>query len=278
MGNYGVSAADVRLVVGIGSSSISDANMNTMITNAESETDRLLNTISTPTRVIERYITPHSPSFIMLRKTPVTKVLNIIVGGTAGTSVEVNETILDGNTGRLTLTNAANKTTFSSDDINGNIIDYNYAKMENSSTETSTTAATGTGNHVAVSVGSTGGLSVDEYVKLESYQDENAETTKLIAVGNGTLGMDLSWVHQNGARVIKQQVPVMVKELVRITAAIMASRNMVGSTYTFATSYQLPEISMTKGVPYPHFEKVYNSLIKQRDYLLNRLRPQSAVA
>jgi len=274
---YGVTASDVRLVVGIGSSDVSDANMSIIITNAEYEVDRLLNTTSTPKRVIERYVTPNSPSFLMLRRTPVTRVANIMVGGTGGTWVDPSKTILRPVTGQLLLTNSAQKTLFDDDDIKGNIIDYYYGNLEESTTETTLSATTGTGAATVITVASSSGLSADDYVKLESYIDESEETTKVISVGTGTFTADLSWDHFSGGRVIKMQVPNMVKEMTRIISGIMTCLNMIGSTYTFATSYSIPEMSVTKGVPYPHFDRLLASLVKKRDYILMRLRPQSVV-
>lgn len=61
-------------------------------------------------------------------------------------------------------------------------------------------------------------------------------------------------------------VPSIVEKYCAILAAIYCAEYMIGSTYTFATSYSHPDISISKGVPYPHFEKVFNSLVKKRDW------------
>lgn len=275
--SYGVTGTGVRLVVGIGTGDINDADMNTIISNAEYEVDRLLNTTFIPKRIIERYETPNSPSFVMLRKTPVTRVVNIQVGGTAGTWVDPDHTIIDNNTGKLILTSNAAKTQFDDDDEDANIVDYYYGKMEESSTETTLSAASGTGSGVIVTVGTTTGISANDYVKIEGPTEALPETTKVLSIGVGTMAADISYVHQSGSRVVKMQVPEIAKEMTRIIAGIMAALHMVGSTYTFATSYSFPEHSVTKGVPYPHFERVLTELTKKRDYILARFRPQTAV-
>ena len=273
----GVTPADVRLLVGIKSTDVSDADMNSIITNAEFEVERILNTTYTPRRILERYITPTSPSFVMLHRTPVTKVVSITAGGTDGTAIDPAKTILYQDTGRLQLTNDAEKTQFDDDVVQGNLIDYYYAKLEDSRTETTVSATTGTGSDITISVGSTGSLSHGDYVKFVGYLNESPETTEITDIGTGTFRCDLSWNHFTGSRVIKQQVPDMVKELIKCIGGIMTALHMVGSTYTFATSYSIPEMSVTKGVPYPHFEKVVNTLTTRRDYLLERLRPEPSI-
>lgn len=275
--SYGVTGTGVRLIVGIGTSDISNADMVTLVSNAESEIDRLLNTTFTPKRIAERHETPNSPSYVMLRRIPVTRVVNVQVGGTGGSWVDPNHTIIDNDTGKLLLTTAAAKSQFDDSSQDANIVDYYYGQMEDSTSETTLSAASGTGTSVTITVGSTVGIAANDYIRLVGSTDGNSETTKVVSVGNGSMMADMSWVHQTSSRVIKQQVPEDVKRLVEVTAGIMAARHMMGATYTFATSYSFPEYTVAKGVPYPHFEKVYDSLIKQREFLLNRLRPKSSV-
>ena len=51
----------------------------------------------------------------------------------------------------------------------------------------------------------------------------------------------------------------------------MGATYMMGSTYTFATGYTLPEMSIQKGVPYPHFTSVAAELKRKRDFLLSKI-------
>jgi len=275
--SYGVTADEVRLEVGIGTGDISDDDMATIISQAETETDRLLHTTFIPKRIIERKFPEGEPNRIMLRKTPVTRVLNIQIGGTAGTWVDTSKTILDPITGKLTLTANAEKTYFNSVEDKGNIIDYEYGKLEETDTETETTAYVGTGDGITISVGSSTSLSAGDYVKIVSGTEANPEITKILSVGTGTFSANVSWTHPSGSRVIKMQVPEDAKMLTRILAGIMSALHMIGHTYTFATSYSIPEKSVTKGVPYPHFEKVLNTLVSKRDYILKKFRPQSSI-
>lgn len=69
-------------------------------------------------------------------------------------------------------------------------------------------------------------------------------------------------------------IPNIIKKFTAITAALMIGGHMIGNTYTFATSYTVPEYTINKGVPYPHFEKIVGEMKKQRDFLLTRIQSQ----
>lgn len=276
--SYGVTADEVRLTVGIGTGDISDTDMASLITRAEHETDRILNTAFQPRRVVERHDLGLTQPFVMLRRTPVTRVVSIQVGGTGGTSVDPSHAYLDAGSGKLALKGTAETTSFSTSE-DGNVIDYYYARMDEDQTnETTLSAATGTGTGVVVSVGSSGIVSANDYVKFEGGRSGAFEVTKVLSVGNGTFSADLSVTHAAYDRVVKMQVPEIAKEMCRTVAGIMSALNMVGSTYNFATSYSLPEYTISKGEPYPQLNRVLEGLTRKRDDLMqNAIRPQTSV-
>ena len=60
-------------------------------------------------------------------------------------------------------------------------------------------------------------------------------------------------------------VPDIISAYCAVQAAIYAGQYMIGSTYTIATSYSHPDISVTKGVPYPHFDRALSAIQKKAD-------------
>lgn len=66
-------------------------------------------------------------------------------------------------------------------------------------------------------------------------------------------------------------IPLIVKQLTEVIAGLMIADYMIGNTYTFATSYTMPEMSVVKGVPYPHFAKAVEVLKAKRDFLLKQI-------
>jgi hypothetical protein len=89
---------------------------------------------------------------------------------------------------------------------------------------------------------------------------------------------DLQFDHEEGSLIIEGRVPLIIQKLTSVIGAIMAGVYMIGSTYTFATSYSIPDHSVTKGVPYPHFVKVLDELLKERDKLISQLPPIAVFA
>ena len=59
-----------------------------------------------------------------------------------------------------------------------------------------------------------------------------------------------------------------VRGLCAVLAGIMAAVNMIGGTYTFATGYNIPDMSIQKGVPYPHFDRALSAMTQKRDWLI----------
>ena len=62
-----------------------------------------------------------------------------------------------------------------------------------------------------------------------------------------------------------------VRDLCACLAGIMAAVNMIGGTYTFATGYTVPDMSIQKGVPYPHFDRALSAMTQKRDWLMAQI-------
>jgi hypothetical protein len=63
-------------------------------------------------------------------------------------------------------------------------------------------------------------------------------------------------------------VDEVVRDLTATSAAIILATYMIGGTYTFATSYSVPDMSVSKGVPYPHFNTAIIKLEEKRKWLM----------
>ena len=276
MGTFGIGNDEVRNKVGLTSSDVSNTITAQFISEAEFETEQLLKTKFTPKQEIELLDTPNSPEYVILNRTPVTRITNIQIGGTSGTHVDPSDTVLDNVSGKLLLKKTAGKTKFSEDEQERNTIEYYYAKMIETGTETKVSAETGTGDGTSFSVLSDVGFGSGDYIQIAGISGQK-EITKCVGTSASTLIADLSWSHSANARVTLMTVPYMAKELARVLAAMRCAMYMVGSTYTFATSYSFPEHTVTKGVPYPHFEKLLNTLAKERDRIIEEYRPQFVV-
>lgn len=275
---FGITTTEVRNQIGLGSDAIADSVVNQFISESESETEQLLKTKFTPTKRTEVFVFKHPQEIAMLRKTPICTVTRILIGGTSGTLIEPDTTLLDRKSGRLMLLKDALQPAFD-DEQRFNTIEYTYARLEETEPETQTTASTGTGSSVSYAVTSDADFIVGDDVLIEGY-DGKTEINTLTGTGGGsnTLTSPVYWNHVTGSRVVKMTIPAMTKELAIILGAMRCGLYMIGNTYTFATSYQLPEESVVKGVPYPHFDRAYSALVKRRDYLLKKYQPEFAIS
>jgi hypothetical protein len=60
---------------------------------------------------------------------------------------------------------------------------------------------------------------------------------------------------------------VLVREYTSVIAAVNACTNRIGGTYTFASSYTIPDMTITKGEPYPAFVRILDELQEKREWL-----------
>jgi hypothetical protein len=279
---YGVTPESVRLKLGVGTSAISDDDVTTMIEESEYEAERILKTKFIPTTETQWKTRADGSNVMMLNKTPVCRILEVQVGGTEVTPkyVKVNR-----HSGRAVLTDDAEETEWSDDEDKDNFIRYNYGRLDETTTSTAlSSVATASDSAAVLSVGTTQGFDTNDYVMIIGTgtaswigQDEITKVTGTSRASNTITVEGMQYDKGIGTRVIKLTPPEEVKMLIRILSALRGGQYMIGNTYTFATSYTIPEMSVTKGVPYPHFEKVYNSLLKARDDAIMRIRPEFAI-
>lgn len=278
---YGIDASKVRFLVGVGTDKLTDSNVNTQIEDAEYMVDRLIKTQFGSRTYSEVFVRDDGSNVFMAKKTPIQRITKVRAGGTDVTPKFV---VFDSRSGRIQLTKNAEKTDWHADEDRKNFIEYKYGRLDETETETTVTANITPGNSKTITVGTNEGFSVNDYVRIvgtgtATYVGQD-EVTTITGTGGKVSNItvsNLQYGKNNGARVVKMEVPRQVKRLVETEAAIRCANYMVGNTYTFATSYSIPEKSITKGVPYPHFEKVYNSLVSTREELLKHFHPEPAI-
>lgn len=66
-------------------------------------------------------------------------------------------------------------------------------------------------------------------------------------------------------------VPIIVKELTAVLAAMRWLANMMGGSYDDVTSYSIPMITAAKGEPYMNMKACFDKLEKQKDRLLKAI-------
>lgn len=269
--------ARVRTAIGIASGTISDADVTSLIADAEKEVDRLMNTTYEPKRVIE-YIDEYTlnSGWILLRKYPVVHVNSITIDGTTVSPAHVKVYPA----GRLYLSTSAEETMWEGTDPQDNIIEYRYADMEESTTESTLDGATvADATTLDVAAGDGSSFSADDYIKV-FYTDGNEEIVKVTNVATDTLTVSpaLRRAHADGSYVVKMQVPQLVVRLTDVTVALMMVARIVGESYTDIVGYSLEGLQVQKGEPYTQWRETATQLLKERESILRSMRPKPAVA
>jgi len=259
---------DILDKVGVTTTELSTDTLDRIAKEATAEVDRLLKTTCNPKE--EFLITKgNNKNSILVKDTPLLVVKNIRIDDT-----DINmETAEYYKTGEIRLLKTAEIQYFYSKDESNVKIKYVYGWLEESNKKTTQDDVL-KGNSVDIELEDVLLLKEKEWVKITGI-DGYSEWTQINSINttNKTINCDLLYDHVAGSTVYRGTIPQIVQKLTAVIGGIMGAIHMMGSTYTFATSYSVPDYSVTKGVPYPHFVKVMDDLTKQRDNLLGQLIP-----
>jgi len=271
MGTY-VTTADVRKITGAPTALISDEDIEGLITIIENKTPGYFN-ISFSPRTELFFGKVYDLDDIELNKDFVNTIQKIEVN-------ETDETLTDWafNEGinKLQRRDVYNKEYGSEfkyayntkDDMNDVKVKYTYSILKGNGTNTESSTPVVAGTSVAISVDSDSGFTKDSYIRIKGF-DGNNEVAKISTTpAANSLTVDkLYYEHETDSVIEELDIPQILKDFMLYEVATSVAINAVGGTYTIATSYNFPEYSVVKGVPYPHWEKSSNANQKERDRL-----------
>ena len=145
-------------------------------------------------------------------------------------------------------------------------VEYYFGCVEEADDKEFTTAQVEKGTSVNITVVDSSQYTVGNFIRIKGF-DGNQEIAEVTALPDATtITVDeISLSHESNSVIEKLIKPTIIDQYILYESGVNAAIQAVGGTYTFATSYQFPKYSVNKGVPYPHFEKVYNSLVDKRD-------------
>lgn len=227
-----------------------------------------MNTKFTPTLKID-IVDGSGLPWIFARKNPVLAVRKLV---TNDTDISVDKVFVNKSSGQIELSSDAETSNF----INKKQtikLKYLYALMDESDSETTSSAATTAGTSVSMEVVDSSVFTQYDWVEIYS-TDGHREVAKINSITDSThIVLDeLVLTHESGSIVIKLECPYTIKRYMEIEAGIYVALMAIGSTYTFNTNYGLGDFNVTKGVPYPHFTTQVEKLLKERDMRRNTLK------
>lgn len=257
---------EVREIAGVGSDITTDAVITSLIEEVEKKTNTYFNIYSTPTKVIE-IVDGNNKTQIRVNKPYIWKLLEFKTGDT---DLDVSSCHINPLSGLITIDNTLTPY-YLSKYKNSVKIKYLSAFMEKTNTVTESSADVEAGTSVAIDVDDETGFSVDDWVLMEG-MDGNREAAKITATASDSITVDqLVQDHESGSVITKLSTHELLRQFVLLESAVSLGINSVGGSYTFATSYTMPEYSTTLGVPHPHFSKMLDDLLKQRDIVKRQL-------
>lgn len=271
-GTY-ITIASVRRMVGITSTStISDSDVGDIIAESEAHIPKHFNTVFTPKERTEIQ-NGNGTNRIMLRKNPVLAVRDLYIDGTQEDTANLN---IYKQSGKIELSTSATATRFTAGS-NKVVVKYLYGWLEESSTDTTTSSASTAGTSVALSVASESGFSADDWVEIYG-MDGHREVAQVTATDTGEITVDqLVQTHVSGSTVILLQVNEIFKKLMRIIASISIVARIVGQSATDTVGYDLSELHVQKGEPYTQWRETATQLIRERDRLMEIIKPRPIV-
>ena len=269
-----ISADEVRNRSGAPSSLITDAQLDEYIGEVEAGMAKWLNTSFTPKQVIE-VRDGTNLNRITTRKNPLLSVRKL--KSNTSTVIDPSTLNLHKPSGKISLTNTSEAGIFVTGQAN-TIIKYLYGLLEESDTETTTTAIASSGTTVSLAVSAITGFSKDDWIEIYG-MDGKRELAKITTAPIGTTIVvdELIHDHESGSVVVLLQIPEYVKTYMMIEAAICAAINAIGATYVFNASYSLGDLSVTKGVPYTHWQSSVEKLYKERAMRKERIHIRPSV-
>jgi hypothetical protein len=261
-----ITFTDIRNLTGIGDDIVSDAAITASITEVQNKVISNYKIYLTPTKVIE-IKDGNNKNQININRPYIWKVLEL---KSRDNEIDLENVTINPLSGIISIDNTQSPYLLSSYK-NSVKIKYLSAFMEKTTIITETTADVVAGTSVDITVDSSTSFTVDDWIIIEG-TDGKIEACKVTAKDTGEITVDeLVQTHESGSLVTKLQTHELLRQFVLYESGVMLGVNAVGGSYTFATSYTMPEYSTTLGVPHPHFSKMLDDLIRQRDKLKSQL-------
>ena len=273
-GTY-VTIASVRRTSGIGSTEIDDDDVSAIIFECEPQVERFFNTKFTPTERID-ILDGNGTQRIVLDQNPLLAVRELKIDGDTEDPANLRVYKESGKielNSEEALTNSTFKWKHQSI-----VVKYIYGWVEETSTSSTTDAASVAGTSVALSVASESGFTDNDWVEIygmdgyrEAAQISGSPTTGEIVVDQ------LVYTHVSGSTIVKLEISEIFKKLMNIICSLAMVARIVGQSYTDIVGYTMTEFSVQKGEPYTQWRETATQLIKERDRLMGTSKMQGVL-
>jgi len=269
-----ITAADVRRASGAPTSLISDDLIDQAIALVEVEMERWMNTKFIPTVRID-HMNGNGLVRMFTRKNPLLSVRGLTLNNS--TIIDPANIVWNKPSGKITIGKNAGAGSFVPG-LNNTYIKYLFGMLDDTSTETTLTIATIAGTSISMTVGSETGFADQDWVEIRG-MDGNKEVAQISGTPtSSTIVVDqLVQTHSAESTIMKIAIPSTIKRYMEIESAIYIAIYAIGGTYEFNTSYQLGELQVNKGEPYPQWREVIQRMINERKMRAARIKIRPSI-
>lgn len=271
-----VTIAEVRAISGAPSSLIDDTTVSTQIDLVQEQTRKKFEIEFFPTTAIET-LTGNLKDKIMVQEQFPLTVFSLFNGDT---EIDAENIYVHTENGIIELygdTSVSSQfgnlgSRFSNFDLDIKI-KYLFGVVErNRDVQSETTATIAAGTTVSVDFIDASNFAVNDFVFIEDLNQQK-EVAKITVISTNTVTFErLVNSYESGALVTKAKTHELVRSFVLYEAALAVAVNAIGSTFSVATSYSVPELTVVKGVPWTHWANNFDRNQKLRNEILTQLR------
>lgn len=262
-----VTVAQARVVSGITSTLIDDADMTELIEDVEYQVEKFLNSNFTPAVEIDVQ-DGNRKSAIFTRRSPLLSVR----------SLETNDATIDltsidfKRSGLIRLTSDSQNPVFTFK-RKGVIIKYVYGRVQwDKLTSTDTTSASTAGTSVALAVTSETDFATDDWIEIFG-TDGNREAAQITSTAASTITVDeLINAHNSGSLIRLLAIDKTFLKLIKLYVGIAANVRAEGQSFADITGYTIEGFQVQKGEPFTQFREAIIQLTKQKDEVLSKVR------
>lgn len=268
MGNF-ITIASVRRTVGITSTQIIDADVESTITEVEKQVPRYFNTVFAPTERVD-ILDGSGTEILLLDKNPLLAVRAVNIDGDTVTPAYLH---VKKESGQVILGTSAETRVWKNNNPLQCRIKYIYGHVDYSNTSTTSSAAETAGTSVSIAVASTSGFSDNDWCEIYGI-DGNREVFQIegTPAGGAIVADQLVYDHVSGSTIVKLEVNPVFTKLMNIIASLALVLRRVGESSTEITGYTLTEFQVQKGEPYTQWRETATQLIRERDELMERIK------
>lgn len=255
----------IRELSGAPTELIDDTKIQNILSTIETKTSSYFGIRTKPTQNIE-LVSITDPKNIKVKKTPVLSLDYISINNNELNLSDVKIT----RSGNIRKTGSNTFFQYGLNTFNRQAkVKYTYGWVEeNEDTINILDTTISSGNSQTITLNDSTDFNSNDYISIEDFNGYK-EITKIISVSGNDITVNLKNSYNGDIKIVKLDTPKIIQEYIKYETCMAVALNAVGGTYTFNTSYSKGDLSTTKGVPYPHWEKSFNSNQKLRDEVLN---------